>query len=464
MLPSEVLSYCRDHRVEMIDIKFVDLFGMWQHFTMPIGQVSEATFEDGIGFDGSSVRGWQAINTSDMLVIPDPSTALIDPFIHSVPTLSIVANIFDPITRERYSRDPRFVAQKADIYLRSTGIGDTAYFGPEPEFFIFDKLQFGSSPNGAFYAIDSSEGAWNQQAYQPRYKGGYFSVAPTDAVHSLRLQMVKKLQQIGFTVEREHHEVATAGQGEIDFKFCPIVACADAVMWLKHIVKNVAANQGQVATFMPKPLYNESGSGMHTHQSIWKEGKPLFSGDGYAGLSELGMHYIGGILKHARAICAFSNPTTNSYKRLVPGFEAPVSLAYSSRNRSASIRIPMYSPSPQSKRIEVRFPDSMANPYLAFSAMLMAGLDGIMNRIDPGDPLDKDIYGLTPEELSDVPTCPATLEEALDALERDYDFLLKGDVFSIDLIETWITWKKDQEVDLLRQRPHPVEFELYHDG
>ena len=473
MKPSEVLAFCKENRIQMVDLKFVDLFGTWQHFTFPVEELEESTFEDGLGFDGSSIRGWQAINASDMLVVPDAHTAVLDPFITSVPTLSVIANITDPITREAYTRDPRYVARKAVSYLKSTGVGDTVYVGPEPEFFIFDELRFDSSAEGAFYAIDSIEGVWNQGkpydgrpnlGYRPQHKGGYFPVSPTDSVHPLRLEMVREMQRVGMKVEREHHEVATAGQCEIDFRFQPLVDCADSVMWLKHIVKNVAARNGHVATFMPKPLFNDNGSGMHTHQSIWKEGKPLFAGDGYAGMSEVAMHYIGGVLKHARSICAFANPTTNSYKRLVPGFEAPVNLAYSSRNRSASIRIPMYSPSPKAKRIEVRFPDAMANPYLAFSAMLMAGLDGVLNRIDPGDPLDKDIYGLTPEELADVPTCPGSLDEAMDSLEKDHEFLLKGDVFSMDLIETWVDWKRNNEIAELRKRPHPLEFAMYHDG
>ena len=473
MTPNEVLSFCREHAVQMVDLKFVDFLGAWQHFTFPVGELSEATFEDGLGFDGSSIRGWQAINASDMLAIPDPATAVMDPFITSVPTLSLIANISDPITRESYPRDPRYIAQKASIYLRSTGIGDIAYFGPEPEFFIFDDLRFDVTPQGAFYAVDSVEGVWNQGrsyegrsnlAYRPKYKGGYFPVSPTDAVHPYRMEMVRELGAVGIQVEREHHEVASGGQCEIDFRYSSLVDSADSVMWLKHIVKNVAVRHGKVATFLPKPIYNDNGSGMHTHQSIWKGDKPLFAGDGYAGLSELGMYYIGGILKHARAICALSNPTTNSYKRLVPGFEAPVNLAYSSRNRSAAIRIPMYSPAPAAKRIEVRFPDGMANPYLAFSAMLMAGIDGILNHIDPGDPLDKNIYGLAPDELSGVPKCPCNLEEALDALDKDHDFLLKGDVFTSEVIEHWISWKQEMEIDILRQRPHPLEFAMYHDG
>ena len=472
MTPTEVLALAQNNHVEMVDIKFVDLFGIWQHFTVPVGELTEGLFEDGLGFDGSSIRGWQAINASDMLVIPQTETAVLDPFVTAAPTLSLIANIEDPITREPYSRDPRYVAKKCASYIKSTGLADTAYFGPEPEFFIFDDLRFSSSPQEAFYSIDSAEGIWNSgtdyaegnRGYRPQHKGGYFPVSPTDAVHALRIEMVQEMTRVGMQVEREHHEVATAGQCEIDFRFSDLVDCADKVMWLKHVVKNVAARHGKVATFMPKPIYDDNGSGMHTHQSLWKNGQPLFSGDGYAGMSELAMHYIGGILKHAKALTAFSNPSTNSYKRLVPGFEAPVNLAYSSRNRSAAIRIPMYSPSPKAKRIEVRFPDAMANPYLAFSAMAMAGLDGIQNKIDPGDPLDKDIYGMTPEELADVPTVPERLELAMDALERDHEFLLKGDVFTEDLIETWIDWKRTNEIAVLAKRPHPLEFALYHDG
>ncbi|MGF1511091.1 MAG: type I glutamate--ammonia ligase [Myxococcota bacterium] len=474
MKPKDVLKLAKENRAQMVDLKFVDLFGTWQHFTTPIEELTEDVFEDGLGFDGSSIRGWQAINASDMLVIPDAATAVMDPFITRVPTMSVIADISDPITREPYAKDPRYVAKKAEAYLKSTGIGDTAFFGPEPEFFIFDEIRFDSEPQGSFYHLDSSEGVWNagekdpfgrrNLGFRPKHKGGYFPVSPVDQVHGLRIEMAIELNRLGIQVEREHHEVATAGQCEIDFRFAPMVECADRVMWLKHVVKNVAARHGKTATFMPKPLFGDNGSGMHTHQSVWKDDKPLFAGEGYAGLSELALHYIGGVLKHARAICAFSNPTTNSFKRLVPGFEAPVNLAYSSRNRSASIRIPMYSPSPKAKRLEARFPDAMANPYLAFAAMLMAGLDGVQNKIDPGEPLDKDIYGLTPEELADVPTCPASLEEAMDALEEDHAFLLQGDVFSRDLIETWVGWKRANEIDELRKRPHPFEFALYHDG
>ncbi|MEM7678371.1 MAG: type I glutamate--ammonia ligase [Myxococcota bacterium] len=472
MNASEVVAYAQNNRVEMVDIKFVDLFGTWQHFTVPVSELTESLFEDGLGFDGSSIRGWQAIDASDMLVIPQPQSAVLDPFIEQASTLSLIAHIEDPITREPYSRDPRYVAQKCVAYVKSTGVADTVYFGPEPEFFIFDDLRFNCSPQESFYSIDSSEGIWNSGAdyphgnrgYRPQHKGGYFPVSPTDAVHALRIEMVQQMARVGIQVEREHHEVATAGQCEIDFRYSDLVDCADKVMWLKHVVKNVAARHGKLATFMPKPIFDDNGSGMHTHQSLWKGDEPLFAGDSYAGMSDLAMHYIGGILKHAAALTAFSNPTTNSYRRLVPGFEAPVNLAYSSRNRSAAIRIPMYSPSRRAKRIEVRFPDAMANPYLAFSAMVMAGLDGVLNKIDPGDPLDKDIYGMSPEELADVPTVPDRLERSMDALENDHEFLLKGDVFTEDLIETWIDWKRTNEIGELAKRPHPFEFALYHDG
>jgi glutamine synthetase len=471
MTPGEIMRMCKDQKVEMVDFKFVDLLGTWQHFTIPIQEMEEAIFEDGLGFDGSSIRGWKAINMSDMLVVPDAVTAKLDPFITQVPTLSLIADIVDPITREPYNRDPRFVAKKCEAYLKSTGIGDTIYFGPEPEFFIFDEVRFASEPNGSFYEIDSVEAAWNSGrdempnlGYKPRTKGGYFPVAPTDHIHDLRMEMVREMNKLGLKVEREHHEVATAGQCEIDIRFAPLVQMADHTMWLKHVVKNVARKHNKTATFMPKPIFGDNGSGMHCHQSIWKDGKPLFAGEEYAGMSKLAMHYIAGILKHASAICAITNPGTNSYKRLVPGYEAPVNLAYSSRNRSASIRIPMYSPSPKAKRIEVRFPDPSSNPYLGFAAMAMAGIDGIINKLDPGDPLDKDIYAMSPEELADVPHCPGSLDGALRALEKDHEFLLRGDVFSKDLIETWIEYKQVNEIDPVRMRPHPHEFNLYFDS
>ncbi len=453
----------------MVDIKFIDLLGTWQHFATPVSEFrDESPFDEGLGFDGSSIRGWQSIESSDMLVIPDPDTAVLDPFTKE-PTLSLTCNIQDPITRAAYTRDPRNVAHKAEAYLKSTGIGDLAYFGPEPEFFIFNGIRYDTNQHSSYYYIDSNEGTWNSGkegpnlGYKPRYKEGYFPVAPIDSLQDVRTEMCRVMEQVGIQVERQHHEVATAGQAEIDIRFDSLVKTADKLMWFKYIVKNVALRNGKTATFMPKPLFGDNGSGMHTHQSIWKGSKPLFAGDGYAGMSEMAMHYIGGLLKHSRALAAICNPTTNSYKRLVPGFEAPVNLAYSSRNRSAAIRIPMYSPSPKAKRLEYRPPDPSCNPYLAFAAMLMAGLDGIENRIDPGDPLDKDIYGLSPEELKDVPKMPGSLEEALGELKKDHEFLLKGDVFTEDVIETWIEHKIEKELNPVRLRPSPMEFALYFD-
>jgi glutamine synthetase len=466
----DVLALVKERDAKMVDLKFMDFVGIWQHFTIPIGELQEEVFEEGLGFDGSSIRGWQAIHASDMLVVPDATTAVMDPFMKD-PTLSLICNIYDPITKEAYSRDPRNIAIKAEKYLKATGIADTAYFGPEAEFFIFDEVRFDSSQSGAFYRVDSVEAAWNSgreeeggnRGYKPRYKEGYFPVAPTDSLQDLRTEMCLVLADVGIEVERQHHEVATAGQAEIDFRFDSLLRCADKLQWFKYIVRNVAWRHGKTVTFMPKPIYGDNGSGMHTHQSLWKNNKPLFAGDGYAGLSELALWYIGGILKHARALAAICCPTTNSYKRLVPGYEAPVNLAYSSRNRSAAIRIPMYSPSPKAKRLEFRSPDPSCNGYLAYAAMLMAGLDGIENKIDPGQPLDKDIYGMSPEELKDVPKMPGSLDEALECLRRDHRFMLKGDVFTEDVIETWIDYKQTKEVDQVRLRPHPLEFQLYFD-
>jgi len=470
MNAKEVLEYAKKNDVKIVDLRFTDWPGVWQHCSYPISEIDAGVFEDGLGFDGSSIRGWQAINESDMLMVPDPATAFIDPFLDH-PTLALICNIEDPITRQPYSRDPRWIARKAENYLKQTGIGDTIYIGPEAEFFLFSDARFSSGPDHGFYSVDSPEGAWNtgreevggNLAYKPRHKQGYFPVPPMDSLQDIRTEMVLIMQQLGIQVEAHHHEVATAGQCEIDMRFTDLTRMADQLLMYKYVVKNVARKAGLAATFMPKPIYDDNGSGMHTHQSIWKGGKPLFAGDGYAGLSELGLHYIGGILKHSRAIAAFSNPTTNSYKRLVPGFEAPVNLALSSRNRSASCRIPMYSPSPKAKRVEVRYPDPTCNPYLTFAAMLMAGLDGIENKIDPGDPLDKDIYALSPKELENVPTMPGSLEEALECLHADHAFLLKGDVFTEDALETWISYKRDHEVSPVRMRPHPHEFELYFD-
>ena len=469
MTPKEVLKFASENGARMVDLKFMDFPGMWQHFTVPISHLDETMFEEGVGFDGSSIRGWQAIHASDMIVLPDPETAVMDPFT-AVPTLSLICNILDPITREQYTRDPRNVAGKAEAYLKATGIADTAYFGPEPEFFIFDDVRFDFQPNCGYFYLDSIEGQWNMGraegpnlGYKARYKEGYFPVPPTDQFMDLRTEMVLILEEMGIRVEAQHHEVATGGQAEIDMRFAPLTKMADSLMTYKYVVRNVARKHGKTVTFMPKPLFGDNGSGMHTHQSLWKGGAPLFAGHGYAGLSDLALHYIGGILHHAAALCAFVAPTTNSYKRLVPGFEAPVNLAYSSRNRSAGVRIPMYSPSPKAKRVEVRFPDNTCNGYLAFTAMLMAGLDGIQNKLDPGPPLDKDIYELPPEELAEVPSVPGSLSEALDALERDHEFLLKGDVFTEDVIETWLWYKRTKEVDPVRLRPHPYEFVLYYD-
>ena len=469
MTPKEVLEFSKKNNAKMLDLKFMDFPGIWQHTSFPIPQLEESSFENGFGFDGSSIRGWQPIHASDMLLIPDPATAVMDPFTKE-PTLSMICNVVDPITKERYSRDPRFIAQKAEAYLKSTGIADTSYMGPEAEFFIFDDIRYDTKEQCSYYFIDSKEGKWNSGkeenpnlGYKPRYKEGYFPVPPTDSLMDIRAEMSLTMMSIGIDIECQHHEVATAGQCEIDMRFAPLTKCADNLMWYKYIVKNVARRNNKTATFMPKPIWNDNGSGMHTHQSLWKGGKPLFAGNAYGGLSQLALYYIGGILKHAHALAAIVAPTTNSYKRLVPGFEAPVNLAYSSRNRSASVRVPMYSPSPKAKRVEVRFPDPSCNGYLAFAAMLLAGLDGIQNKIDPGEPLDKDIYALGPEELKNVPSLPGSLEDALDALEKDQDFLLKGDVFTQDAIDMWLEYKREKEVNQMRLRPHPYEFGLYFD-
>jgi len=468
MTPSEFFKFANEHHAEMVDLKFTDLLGTWQHCTFPVETLDESTFEDGLGFDGSSIRGWQGIEASDMLAVPDASTAKIDPFF-AEPTVSVLADIVDPITRENYSKDPRNVARKGVSYLQQTGIADTVFIGPEPEFFIFDNIRYESTQRGAMYEIDSIEGAWNtgraeepNLGHKPGYKGGYFPVAPVDTYADLRTEMVNEMRKVGIVVEAHHHEVGTAGQAEIDMKFQDLMTMSDQFMWFKYIIKNVAKRHGKTVTFMPKPVYEDNGSGMHTHFSLWKGGDPLFAGEGYAGFSETGLHAIGGILKHGRAILAFAAPTANSYHRLVPGFEAPVTLAMSQRNRSAAVRIPMYSPSPKAKRLEFRCPDPSCNGYLAFTAMLMAAIDGIQNKIDPGDPLDRDIYDMTPEELAKTNTTPASLGEAVDSLEADHEFLLKGDVFSEALISTWLDWKRTEELDQLRLRPHPYEFDLYY--
>ena len=467
--PKDVLKLIADNNVRFVDLRFMDFPGSQQHFTVPSAELSEDVFEEGLGFDGSSIRGWQGIHESDMLVMPDPRTASIDPF-SDIATVILYCNILDPITKERYSRDPRNVANKAENYLKSLGIGDTAFFGPEAEFFIFDDIQYDQTSNAGYYFIDSVEGIWNSgreegpnQGYKIRHKEGYFPVPPSDSQHNLRSEMVAMMLDAGLNVECHHHEVATAGQAEIDLRFDSLTAMADKMLMYKYIIKNVANRHGKTVTFMPKPLFGDNGSGMHVHISIWKGGQPLFAGDKYAGLSQEALWFIGGLLKHAPALVALTNPTTNSYKRLVPGYEAPVNIAYSARNRSACCRIPMYSNSPKAKRVEFRVPDPSCNPYLAFSALLMAGLDGIQNKLDPGSPMDKDLYDLPPEEKKLIPQVPGSLAAALDALEADYDFLLKGDVFTEDVLTTWIDYKREKEVLPINLRPHPYEFFLYYD-
>jgi glutamine synthetase len=468
MNPQEVLEFAKRNEVKIVDIRFTDIPSLQHHISYPISQLTLDSFEEGFGIDGSSIRGWAAINESDMLLIPDPTTALIDPFME-VPTLVMLGDIKDPITRQNYERDPRWIARKAELFMKNSGIGDTAYFGAEAEFFIFDNVRFDQNAHSGFYFIDAEEGRWNSGretnnlGYRPRTKEGYFPVPPTDHYQDLRTEMVQTMERCGLTIECHHHEVGGAGQCEIDQKFSTLVKTADNMMLYKYIVRNVAHQYGKSATFMPKPIFGDNGSGMHTHQSIWKDGHPLFAGDGYAGISQMALYYIGGLLKHARALSAIIAPTTNSYKRLVPGYEAPVNLAYSRRNRSAACRIPMYSASPKAKRVEFRPPDPASNPYLAFAAMLMAGLDGIVNKVEPGEPLDKDIYDLSPEEMKSVPSMPASLDEALECLQNDHEFMLKGDVFTEELIETFIEYKTKNEVDAVRLWPHPYEFQLYYD-
>ena len=463
-----VLKFAADEKAEFFDLRFTDLIGSWHHLTFPIEELTEEVFESGLGFDASSLRGWAAINESDMLMVPDPTRYWIDPFMQRK-TLVLISDIVDPIAKEPYDFDPRAVAKRAQAYLKSTGIADTVYFGPEAEFFIFDRVTFHNSNHSSGATVDHAEGPWNanregpNSGYHIRHKEGYVPLPPLDSIHDIRSDIAAHLKTAGLTVECHHHEVATAGQCEIDFRFSTLLGTADNLMVFKYTVKNVALAHGKTATFMPKPLYGDNGNGMLCHQSLWKGEKPLFAGDGYAGISDTALHYIGGILKHAPAIAALAAPTTNSYKRLVPGFEAPVNLAYSSRNRSAAVRIPMYSSSPKAKRLEVRFPDASCNPYLAFSAMLMAGLDGVQNKINPGPPLDKDIYELSAAELAEVPSVPGSLDAALAALETDHGFMLKGDVFTEDLIRRWIDYKTDKEVNPVRMRPHPMEFGLYYD-
>ncbi|WP_448573807.1 type I glutamate--ammonia ligase [Trichothermofontia sp.] len=468
--PQDVLTLIREKDIQMIDLKFIDLPGIWQHLTVHSSQIDESSFTEGVPFDGSSIRGWKAINESDMAMVLDPTTVWMDPFM-AEPTLSIICSIIEPRTGQPYSRCPRVIAQKAVEYLKSTNIGDTAYFGPEAEFFVFEDVRFDQTENKGYYYVDSVEGRWNSGrmeeggnlGYKPRYKEGYFPVAPTDTMQDLRTEMLLTMAKCGVPIEKHHHEVATGGQNELGFRFAELVQAADYLMTYKYCIKNVARKYGKTVTFMPKPLFNDNGSGMHTHQSIWKDGQPLFAGDKYAGLSQMALWYIGGILKHAPALLAFTNPTTNSYKRLVPGFEAPVNLAYSQGNRSASVRIPLSGNNPKAKRLEFRCPDATSNPYLAFAAMLCAGIDGIKNQIDPGEPLDVDIYDLSPEELAKIPSTPGSLLDALKALETDHDFLTTGGVFTDDLITTWIEYKLDNEVNPMRLRPHPYEFALYYD-
>jgi glutamine synthetase len=470
MTPEEVLAFAKQKGIAMVDLKFNDLPGLWQHFTIPISELDESVFTDGVGFDGSSIRGFREIHESDMLLIPDPATAVLDP-ICKAPTLSMISMVSDPLNKQSYSRDPRFVAKKAEEHLKNTGIADTSYWGPEMEFFIFDDIRFDQSVNFGYYFIDSIEGEWNtgrQEApnlgYKPRYKEGYFPVPPHDSQQDLRSEMVMNLIDVGIGVEAHHHEVASGGQAEIDMKFDTLTTMADKCMLYKYIIKNVARRHNKVVTFMPKPLFQDNGTGMHTHQSLWKDGANLFYDvNGYGMISKMAKHYIAGLLKHAPALLAFCAPTTNSYKRLVPGFEAPVNLAYSMCNRSAAVRIPMYSDNPKSKRVEFRPPDCTCNPYLSFAALLMAGLDGIKNELDPGDPVDKNIYDLGSEEAANIKTVPGSLDAAMAALESDHDFLLDGGVFTEDLLDIWMQYKKEREIDAIRLRPHPYEYHLYFD-
>ena len=467
--PESLLTTIKDNKVGMVDLRFTDIPGLWQHFSVPPRTFDHDAIVDGVGFDGSSIRGFQEIQESDMLVVPDPATAFLDPF-SEVPTLVVICTIRDPVTGESYSRDARHIAQKAEAYLKGTGVSDTAYFGPELEHFVFDSVRFDQGTNYGFYEIESHEANWDagegngpSLGHKLRPKEGYFPVPPADTLQDARTEMVLLLEKLGIEVEAHHHEVATGGQGEIDMRFTTLTRMADNVMIYKYVVKGVARKRGMTATFMPKPLFGDNGSGMHVHQSIWKAKKPIFAGDGYAGSSETMRYYIGGLLKHAPALCAICAPTVNSYRRLVPGFEAPVNLGYSQRNRSAACRIPMYSADPKAKRVEFRCPDPAANPYLAFAAMLMAGLDGIERRINPGDPIDKNLYDLPPEQMAKVPKAPGTLDEALDALQGDHQFLLAGSVFTKDVIETYFSYKRLHEIDEIRLRPHPYEFFLYYD-
>ncbi len=468
--PQEVIELAEKAGVKIVDLRFIDLPGIWQHFSIPVEDLTPELFEDGLGFDGSSIRGYKAIHESDMLLIPDPETAYVDPIL-KIPTLDIICNISDPVTREPYSRDPRYISQKAERYLKGTGIADISYWGPELEFYIFDDVRYDQNAQSGYYFVDSAEGIWNSGraenpnlGYKIRHKEGYFPVPPADSFQDLRSEIVLKMKEVGVPIEVHHHEVGTAGQAEIDMRFAPMTKMADNVMYYKYIIKNVAKNHGKTVTFMPKPLFGDNGSGMHTHQSLWKgDTNQFYDESGYGMLSKTAQYYIGGLLKHAPALLGFCAPTTNSYRRLVPGYEAPVNLAYSQRNRSAAVRIPVYSKSPKSKRIEFRCPDPSTNPYMCFAAQLMAGLDGIQNKIEPGEPLEKDLYDLPPEEAKAIKNTPGSLAEALDALENDHEFLLKGDVFTSDVIETWIAYKRDRELSQVNLRPTPYEFYLYFD-
>lgn len=470
MTPSEVIALAKEKELKIVDFKFMDLPGMWQHFSMPISELTEDLFEEGVGFDGSSIRGFQQIHESDMLLFPDPATAIVDPAC-KIDTLSIVCNIKDPVTLESYSRDVRHVAQKAEAYLKSTGIADTSFWGPEAEFYLLNDIRYGQDHHSGYYFVDSVEGNWNtgrdegpNLGYKPRYKEGYFPVPPSDTLQDVRSEMILKMIECGIDVEVHHHEVGTGGQGEIDVRYDTLTRMGDKMALYKYIIKNIARAHNLTATFMPKPLFEDNGSGMHTHQSLWKDNQNIFfDAQGYSLLSETALFYIGGLLKHAPSLCALIAPTTNSYKRLVPGFEAPVNIAYSQRNRSACVRIPIYHKSPKAKRVEFRTPDPSCNPYLAFSALLMAGLDGVQNKIHPGNPVDKDLYDLEPEDMAAIESTPSSLSEALDALEDDHEYLLKGDVFTQDVIDSWIEYKHENEVDAINLRPHPYEFHLYHD-
>jgi glutamine synthetase len=468
--PKEVIELAKSAGVKIVDVRFIDLPGVWQHFSIPVDDLTPELFEDGLGFDGSSIRGFKDIHESDMLLIADPETAYVDPML-KIPTIDLICNVFDPVTREPYSRDPRYITQKAERYLKGTGLADISYWGPELEFYIFDDVRYGQTANSGFYSVDSVEGVWNtgreenpNLGYKIRHKEGYFPVPPADVYQDFRSEIMLTMKEVGVPIEVHHHEVGTAGQTEIDMRFAPMTKMADNVMYYKYIIRNVAKKYGKTVTFMPKPLFGDNGSGMHCHQSLWKGGTNLFYDEkGYAMLSKMAQYYIGGILKHAPALLGFCAPTTNSYRRLVPGYEAPVNLAYSQRNRSAAVRIPVYSKSPKAKRIEFRCPDPSTNPYLCFAAQLMAGLDGIQNKIEPGEPLEKDLYDLPPEEAKAVKSTPGSLGEVLDALEKDHDFLLKGDVFTPDVIETWIKYKREKELAQVNLRPTPYEFYLYFD-